>query len=138
MSDNKPQTLTKVLCIEDDRSVIKLYARAFARAGYEVTFEQDGIKGLALAKSDRYDIILLDLMLPNLSGIEILKELRDPVQTPNLHAKIVISTNLEQQDEARTDIEQQVDGYFIKADITPSQLVEFLSHFDTTKEIPIK
>lgn len=118
---------TKVLCIEDEHFISELYVRALTKAGYDVTVEVDGQKGLALAQTDQYDIILLDLMIPTITGIEVLRRLRDPGQTPQLHAKVIITTNLEQREDIRADIERQADGYLVKADITPRELVSFLS-----------
>jgi len=69
-------------------------------------------------------------MIPGATGIEVLRVLRDPTKTPKLRAKIIITTNLEQRDDARADIEQQADGYIVKAEITPHELVAFLSHLD--------
>ena len=119
-----------VLCIEDEHFISELYVRALTKAGYNVDVQLDGREGLAAAQTDDYDIILLDLMIPSITGIEVLRALRDPAQTPSLHAKIVITTNLEQREDARNAIEQQADGYIVKAEITPRELVEFLSHLD--------
>ncbi|HEY4964034.1 MAG TPA: response regulator [Candidatus Saccharimonadales bacterium] len=118
----------KVLIIEDEHFIGELYERALLRSGYEVTINVDGVKALSEAQTNAYDIILLDLMLPNLNGIEILRTLRDPSATPNLKAKIIITTNLEQRDDIRADIEKQADGYVVKAELTPSELVEFLDN----------
>lgn len=130
MSDEQnhqlPQTGRKVLCIEDEHFISELYERALKRAGYQVAVELDGQKGLELAKTDQFDIILLDLMLPTITGIEVLRRLRDPAETPALRAKIIITTNLEQRDDIKADIEKQADGYLVKAEITPRELVEFL------------
>lgn len=120
----------KILCLEDEHFISELYTRALTKAGYDVTVVIDGEKGLVEAQSDRYDIILLDIMVPTMTGIEILKRLRDPAQTPKLHSKIIITTNLEQGEEGRAAIESQADGYVVKADITPKQLVEFLDQLD--------
>src|SRR4051812_10029091 len=98
-----------VLCIEDEHFISELYVRALTRAGYKVTVEVDGQKGLELAKTDQFDIILLDLMIPTITGIEILRHLRDPNETPKLHSKIIITTNLEQREDIRADIEKQAD-----------------------------
>jgi CheY-like chemotaxis protein len=117
----------KVLCVEDEHFISELYVRALTKAGYEVTVEVDGQKGLELAQTDQFDIILLDLMVPTITGIEALRRLRNPAETPNLHAKIIITTNLEQREDIRADIEKQADGYLVKAEITPRELVEFLS-----------
>jgi len=116
----------KILCIEDEHFISELYARALSKSGFSVTVEVDGEKALAAAQSDSYDIILLDLMVPNLTGFDILRRLRNPKETPKLHSKIIITTNLEQREELRADIEKQADGYLVKADITPYELVDFL------------
>lgn len=117
----------KILCIEDEHFISELYVRALSKAGYETTVEVDGAKGLELAQTDQYDIILLDLMIPTITGAEVLRKLRDPVITPHLHSKIIITTNLEQRDDIRKDIERRADGYVIKAAITPRELVSLLN-----------
>jgi DNA-binding response OmpR family regulator len=116
----------KVLCIEDEHFIGELYERALKRSGYEVVLVIDGIKALKEAQTNQYDIILLDLMLPSINGIEILRDLKDPTKTPELKAKIIITTNLEQREDIRTDIEKQADGYVVKAELTPGELVDFL------------
>ncbi len=117
----------RVLCIEDEYFISELYVRALTRAGYDVTVEVDGRQGLELAKSNAFDIILLDLMIPSITGIEVLRRLRNPAETKKLDAKVIITTNLEQREDIRSDIEAQADGYLVKAEITPRELVEFLN-----------
>ncbi|HVX57893.1 MAG TPA: response regulator [Candidatus Saccharimonadales bacterium] len=125
MSD-KPPAGRKVLCIEDERFISELYDRVLSKAGYHVDSIVDGREALKAAQTNKYDIILLDLMLPNLSGIDILRELKDPARVPPLKAKIIVTTNLEQRDDVRADIEKQADGYVVKAELTPRELVELL------------
>lgn len=120
----------KVLLIEDERFISELYVRSLTKAGFEVKVVIDGVQGLAEAQTDAYDVILLDIMVPNLTGTEILKQLRDTTITPKLHAKIVITTNLEQAEAGRAAIEAQADGYLVKAEITPHQLVDFVQQLD--------
>jgi CheY-like chemotaxis protein len=120
------QSSLKLLCIEDEFFISELYDRALRKAGYDVTSALNGIDGLKLAQTDQYDIILLDLMVPGMTGMEILRDLRDPTKTPKLHSKIIITTNLVQDDKDREEIESHADGYVIKADITPKELVTFL------------
>lgn len=117
----------KILCIEDELFIGELYARALKKSGYEVVVELDGQKGLELAQTNQFDIILLDLMIPTITGIDVLRQLRDKTKTPELKAKIIITTNLEQRDEVKADIESQADGYIVKANITPRELVDFLN-----------
>jgi DNA-binding response OmpR family regulator len=116
----------KILIVEDEHFISELYVRALTRAGYDVTVEVDGQKGMELAKTDQFDIILLDLMIPTITGIEVLRQLRGPGAKP-LKAKIIITTNLEQREETRADVESQADAYLIKAEITPHELVNFLN-----------
>ena len=118
----------KVLCVEDEHFISELYTRALRKAGYEVTIATDGQDGLDRAKAGDFDIVLLDIMLPNIIGTEVLKQLKDPAL--GLKAKIIITTNLEQKEETRQAIEKQADGYIVKADVTPKQLVQFLQHFE--------
>lgn len=120
----------KILCVEDEHFISELYVRTLTKAGYVVTAVIDGLEGLKEAQTDNYDIILLDIMVPSITGVEILKRLRDPKQTPKLHAKIIITTNLEQGEEARGEIEKQADGYVVKAEVTPKQLLQFLQQLD--------
>jgi DNA-binding response OmpR family regulator len=122
------KAVRKVLCVEDEFFISELYSRALTRGGYQVEVVTDGLKGLAMAMTNDYDIILLDIMVPNMTGIDILRHLRE--EKADLRAKIIITTNLDQGKENRTDIEKHADGYIIKAEITPRQLVEFL---DTIK-----
>ncbi len=118
----------RVLCIEDEHFISELYTRALKKAGYDVVVAPDGVEGLRLAKTGEFDIILLDIMLPNIVGTEVLKQLKDPAL--GLKSKVVITTNLEQKEEARATIERQADGYIVKAEVTPKQLVEFLGNFE--------
>ena len=116
-----------ILCIEDEHFISELYERALTKSGYKVTVEADGNKALVIAQTNQFDIILLDLMVPNLTGIEILRILRDPARVPPIKAKIIIITNLEQRQDVRADIEKQADGYLVKADLTPHELANFVN-----------
>ena len=123
-----PPAGRKVLCIEDERFIAELYSRALMKAGYDVTLVTDGAEALTIAQTNVFDIILLDLMVPNLTGIEILRALRDPARVPAITAKIIITTNLEQREDVRADIEHQADGYLVKAELTPKELVDFINN----------
>lgn len=123
---NRP-TGRKVLCIEDEHFIGELYARALGKAGYEVVVITDGQKGLDAAQTNDYDIILLDLMLPNVTGIEILQALRATTRPTPIRAKIIITTNLEQREDVRAAIEKQADAYLVKAELTPRELAAFVN-----------
>ena len=122
----------KVLCVEDEHFIGELYTRALTKAGFDVKVVYDGMQGLEEAKTNQYDIVLLDIMVPSLKGTEILHRLRDPSVNPRLKAKIIITTNLDQGEENRDQVEKQADGYIIKADVTPKELVGILQRFSTS------
>ncbi len=119
-----PTTPKRVLCIEDEHFINELYTRALHKAGYEVKVVIDGRQGFDEAKTNTYDIILLDIMLPNMKGTEVLQRLRR--EMPSLRAKVIITTNLELGEPDRAAIENQADGYVVKAELTPRQLADFL------------
>jgi DNA-binding response OmpR family regulator len=130
--ETKDSNGLRVLCIEDEHFISELYARALRRAGYDVTTMLSGDDGLRAAASDQYDIILLDLMIPGITGFEVLRRLR--AEAPNLRAKVIITTNLDQEDDSRAEIESMADGYLIKAEFTPRQLVQIIDDIAAGKK----
>jgi DNA-binding response OmpR family regulator len=129
--NTEPEKVSRtVLCVEDEHFISELYQRALEKAGYQVNVIANGDEALTAAETNVYDVILLDLMVPNLTGIEILRLLRDPTRAKPIKSKIIIITNLEQREDVRADIEKQADGYLVKAELTPRELVEFV---DTIK-----
>lgn len=115
-----------ILCIEDDRFIGEMYVRSLQKAGYNVTWVVDGNDGLVAAKNQTFDLIILDLMLPERRGDQILDSLRknDVDLVPN--SKILVMTNFEQDEASRNAVLERVDGYLIKADITPRKLLEVI------------
>ena len=123
--DNVKLNGKKILCIEDESFISELYARALRRAGYDVTTLISGIDVLRAAQSNEYDIILLDLMIPGMTGFEVLRQLRS--RPDKLKAKILITTNLDQTEDSKDELESMADGYLIKAEFTPRQLVNIIN-----------
>lgn len=114
-----------ILTIEDDRFIGEMYARSLRGAGYEVDWVVTGEDGLNAALNKEYDLILLDIMLPERQGPEILEKLRGAYdKIPN--SRVLILTNYDQDDESRLAIQSKADGYLIKADITPRRLLEII------------
>ena len=118
--------LQKILLVEDDNFIAELYERALKKAGYDVTAVIKGTDGLHEAASGNYDLVLLDIMIPDLTGVEVLNTLRGENGDKLPNTKVVIATNLDQDDESRAAVEAKADGYIIKADMTPRRLVEFI------------
>lgn len=115
-----------ILCIEDDRFIGEMYVRSLKKAGYEVDWMVDGNDGLVAARNKQYDLILLDIMLPERRGGEILSILRNDQKDliPNTH--VIVLTNFEQDDESKQAMQRGVDAYLIKAEITPKKLLSVI------------
>lgn len=115
-----------ILIVEDDRFIGEMYVRSMKKAGYEVDWMIDGNDGLIAARNKQYDLILLDVMLPERRGTEILEALRG---TEDLipHSRVLVLTNFEQDEESRVAMESHADGYLIKAEITPNKLLDVIS-----------
>jgi len=111
-----------ILIVEDDRFIGEMYVRSLKKAGYEVDWMVDGNDGLIAARNKPYDLVLLDVMLPERRGSEILEALRGTEDLiPN--SKVIVLTNFEQDDESRMAMEAHADAYLIKAEITPTKLI---------------
>lgn len=125
-NDQTPdQNGKNILFIEDDPLMIDMYTHVMEKNQYSVDVATDGEEGLKQALSGEYDLILLDIMMPGMLGIEVLERLRGEGDgLPN--TKIVILTNLAQDEDSRRAMEAKADGYLIKADITPNKLVELI------------
>lgn len=120
-----------ILVIEDDRFIGEMYIRSLQKAGYTVDWMIDGNDGLIAARNKPYDLILLDVMLPERRGTEILEALRGGKEDLIPHSKVLVLTNFEQDDESRLAMEKHADGYLIKAEITPSKLLSVIAKLDT-------
>lgn len=119
-----------ILCIEDDLFIGEMYARSLRQAGYEVDLIPNGEDGLKAALSKHYDLILLDILLPEKFGTEILQQLRgNEDRVPQ--SRILVLTNFNQDDESRLAMQNKADGYLIKADITPRKLIDIIKSLQT-------
>ena len=123
-------TIKTILCVEDDRFIGEMYIRSLRKAGYDVEWVVDGNDGLVAARNKQYDLIILDIMLPEQRGDQILASLRNDEVDLVPNSKIIIMTNFEQNDHERDAISKIVDGYLIKADITPRRLLEFIKEIE--------
>ena len=122
-----------ILCVEDDRFIGEMYVRSLRKAGYDVTWMVDGNDGLVAARNQPFDLIILDLMLPEQRGDQILDALRNNEVDLVPHSKILVMTNFEQDEATRNAVLKRVDGYFIKADITPRKLIDIIQQIDGEK-----
>ncbi len=117
--------INTILIVEDDRFIGEMYVRSLKKAGYEVDWMVDGNDGLIAARNKQYDLLLLDVMLPERRGSEILNALRGSEDLIP-HSKVIVLTNFEQDEESRAAMESRADAYLIKAEITPNKLLSVI------------
>jgi DNA-binding response OmpR family regulator len=115
-------TKKKILLIEDDPFLIDIYTTKFQEQGFQITVVKDGSQAVILAKKIKPEIILLDIVLPNIDGWQILKEITG--EPGSFKGKIVILSNLSQREEVEKGLSLGAVKYFIKSNYTPSQVVE--------------
>lgn len=118
------------MCIEDDRFIGEMYVRSLRKAGYDVDWMVDGNDGLVAARNKPYDLILLDIMLPERRGSEILQALRGGEKDLIPHTRIIVLTNFDQDEESRAAMQHNADAYLIKAEITPRKLLKVIEKLD--------
>lgn len=114
--------MAKILIIEDEQFIRDIYKRQLEKAGISVDGFGNGTEGLQALSQNKYDIILLDIMLPDLNGLEILKQVK---QNPPLKdIPVIMLTNLGQDEVIKEGFALGAQGYFIKASYTPDQIVQ--------------
>lgn len=125
-----------ILFIEDEQFIAEMYADVLRQSGFKVQIERNGEQGYELAKSGEFDLILLDLMLPSMTGLEVLKKLRDsklsPKFTSNHH--VIILTNLDEDDLTKKKIFELAQGYYTKVNITPHKLADIVKDMAAGKQ----
>ncbi|MDN5819836.1 MAG: response regulator [bacterium] len=122
--------IKSILIIEDDRFIGEMYVRSLKKDGYEVDWMVDGNDGLVAARNKQYDLMLLDVMLPERRGTEILEILRNGKEDLIPNTRVIVLTNFEQDDESRSAMENRADAYLIKAEITPKKLISVIHDLD--------
>lgn len=116
--------MIKIAIIEDDQAISQMYRIKFEAEGYEVETAENGRLGLQLVESMRPDIILLDLMMPEMTGDKMLEKLR---KTPwGKRIKVVILTNMGEQEVPEVVKSLGVSAFIVKADMTPRQVAELV------------
>ncbi len=114
--------MPKVAIVEDDQAISQMYRFKFEADGYTVETAGNGKDGLEMIKGFNPDIILLDLMMPIMTGEEMLKKLRD--SSWGKDTKVIILTNMGEQEIPDSVKKLGVEGVILKADMTPRQVEE--------------
>jgi two-component system sensor histidine kinase and response regulator WspE len=121
--------MKKVLIVEDETSLREVYVEIISDAGYDVLQAADGERAWEIIKEGQWDLLLLDIMLPKLDGMEVLKHVSDDA---NLKSKpVVVLSNLDNDSIVKQCLSQGASGYLIKANITPQDVLNTVNkHLD--------
>lgn len=124
----------KILSIEDDLFLSSLVSGKLIESGFSVITAITGGDGLAKAKSEHPDLILLDIMLPDMGGFEILEKLKaDPETQP---IPVIILSNLGGRDEIEKGIKMGASSYLVKSNILPHEIAEMVNQFTSKEPAP--
>lgn len=116
--------MPKIAIIEDDQAISQMYRFKFEAEGYQVETAENGRLGLELTESFKPDIILLDLMMPEMTGDAMLAEMRAKDWGRNI--KVIILTNKGEQEIPDAVKQLNVSAVILKADMTPRQVAELV------------
>jgi two-component system, OmpR family, response regulator ResD len=111
----------KILLVEDEDFIRDLYVRQLSKSGFQVQSAADGTTGLNTLLSDNFDLVLLDIMLPGMNGLQILREYK--TKNPTTKTIVILLTNLGQEAVIKEGFELGAQAYIIKASYTPDQVV---------------
>ena len=111
----------RILLVEDEDFIRELYTRQLVKAGFTVKSAIDGQSGLDLLKTEQFDLLLLDIMLPGMNGLQVLREFK--TQNPTSQMITILLTNLGQEAVIKEGFELGAQAYLIKASYTPDQVV---------------
>lgn len=129
--------MAKILIVEDDPLISRMYQMMFGFEGYEVETAADGIEGLEKIRKNKPTIILLDVMMPNMNGLEVLDKIKLDPETKNI--PVIMLTNLSDQQDAETALAKGAVKYIVKSDKEPREIANMVKEIlkgYTRDEIP--
>lgn len=114
--------MAKVLIVDDDMTLRELYEERMKTEGFVIVSASDGEEAIDKTMKEKPDVILLDIMMPKINGIDVMKMLREKEETKSI--PIIILTALVQEIDKIKDIMGPKDGYLIKSEIMPKDVVD--------------
>ena len=121
----------KVLLIEDDEMLLDMYNLKFLESGFDILKASNGLDGYEAAVKNRPDIILLDIILPQMDGFAVMEKLKQNKDTEKI--PVFFLTNLKQEEDVERGKKLGAVGYLVKATLTPTQILEKVKQFLKTK-----
>jgi two-component system alkaline phosphatase synthesis response regulator PhoP len=120
-------SLGTILLVEDDLPMVKMYSTKLKIEGFQVEAAHDGEQGLEKVGKEKIDLVLLDLMIPKLGGMELLEKMRADEKLKKV--PVVILSNLSQEQDIQRSKELGVNHFLVKSNHTPSQVVEIVKSY---------
>lgn len=117
----------KILVVEDEPSLLELYEMKLNESGYDVVIASNGMEGYGLAELEKPDLILLDILMPEVDGYGMLQKLKESKTTKDIPA--IIFSNLSQKEEIEKGLRLGAKDFIIKTSITPTQMEEKVKEF---------
>mgnify|MGYP001574341508 FL=1 len=111
----------KILLVEDEALIRELYTRQLTKAGFVVKPAATGEEAVQILKTENFDVILLDIMLPGINGLQVLREYK--LAQPNSPTVVVLLTNLGQESIIKEGFDLGAQAYLIKTSYTPDRIV---------------
>lgn len=115
--------MSKVLLIEDDSLMVKMYNMKFTHDGFDVETALDGEEGLQKAKSTKPNVIILDIMLPRMSGTEVIEKLKQDAITKDIPVIVLTNLNVTEDDVAKCK-NLGAKEILAKTEVTPQEVVD--------------
>jgi DNA-binding response OmpR family regulator len=116
-----------ILLVEDDAIISSMYKAKFEDDGFKILIAQDGVSGLELAKKEKPDIIVLDVILPGLDGFSVLEEIKKDLTTKNI--PVIMLTNLGTNEDKTKGRNMGALDYLVKASLTPAEISDKIKEF---------
>jgi twitching motility two-component system response regulator PilH len=129
--------MTKILVVEDDPLMSRMYQKIFTFEGYDVTMAADGQEGLDKAREIKPTLMLLDVMMPKLNGLQVLEKLKSDPETKAI--PVVMLTNLAGEQDAESALSKGAIKYIIKSEHDPKEVADMVKEIlagYTRNEIP--
>ena len=117
----------KILLVEDDTALASVYRSRLELEGFDVCEANNGEDALSLAVSEHPDLILLDVMMPKISGFDVLDILRNPPETTNI--RVIMLTALSQPKDKERAEQLGVDDYLVKSQVVIGDVVERVRYY---------
>ncbi|MCA9309046.1 response regulator [Candidatus Saccharibacteria bacterium] len=113
--------MAKILLVEDDSNLREIYGARLEAEGYEILTANDGEEALAIAVKEKPNLIITDVMMPKISGFDMLDILRTTPETKDV--KVIVMTALSQDDDRKRGTDLGVDQYIVKSQVTLDDVV---------------